>query len=125
MVVEVQPIDIEEPAPVLKFIERELLSNLFDPVVTYHPCTLTTSVIFKRILIIIACLDVSPAQPLQTLDIPACEVIVILQDSQEKLRELAFKLVLLQVGRYFYCKNGITFGLVREEKVVIFNVFQE
>lgn len=62
MVAEVQPIDVEEPTAVLKFIERELLPNLFDPVIAYHPCTLTTSVILKRALVIITRLELSPAQ---------------------------------------------------------------
>ena len=61
MVVEVQPINVEEPTAVLKFIERELLPNLFDTIIAYHPCTLTASVILKCALVIIACLELSPA----------------------------------------------------------------
>ena len=62
---------------------------------------------------------------MQTLDVSACEFLVMLQDSHKNLGELTFELMLLQVGRYFYCKNVITFGLVSEEKVVIFDVSQE
>lgn len=49
----------------------------------------------------------------------------MLQYAREDLGELALELVLLQKGSDFWCKNGGTFGLVGDEKVVIFDVPQE
>ena len=83
VVAEVQPVDVEEPAAVLKFIEGELLPNLFDPVIAYHPRALTAPVIFEHTLVVVASLEMPPAQPAQTLEASACEVVEVLQNTRD------------------------------------------